>query len=117
MGSDVPIKVDVTRSGGYAGIEMRAAVDTEHLPAQSAAQIRSLVQRLDPAALGGQIGQTPAQGTTERSIRSSPATDRFQYDVEIQVGDDVHRFTVGETAVPSGLQSLLDAVMTHGQNG
>lgn len=106
--SEVHIKVTVTRSGGFAGIERRAAVDTTRLPADRSAEIRSLVRQLDPAALG--------DPTSASALEGSGGRDRFQYDVEISVGDDVHRFSIDEAAVPKELKPLLDAVLRYGQD-
>jgi hypothetical protein len=106
--SDIPIKVRVTRSGGFAGIETLAAVDTARLPPDRAAELRSLVRRADPAALARHLAEA----------RDDPhGRDRFQYDVEIRVGDDVHRFSVGEAAVPAELKALIDSVMRSGRAG
>lgn len=106
--SDIPIRVAVTRSGGFAGIEARAAVDTTHLPSDQAAELRSLVRRADPAALAPRLAKT----RDDRHGR-----DRFQYDVDIRVGDEVHRFSVGEAAIPPELKAVVDSVMKYGRPG
>jgi len=104
--SDIPIEVTVTRSGGFAGIETRAAVDTAHLPPDRAAELRSLVRRADPATLARRLA---AAGDDPRG------RDRFHYDVEIRVGNDAHRISVDEAAVPAELTALIDAVRRYGR--
>lgn len=106
--SDVPIEVTVTRSGGFAGIETRAAVDTAHLPPNRAAELRSLVGRADPARLADRLARLPDD---------SRGRDRFHYDVAIRVGEDVHRFSVGEPAVPAELKALIDVALRYGRAG
>jgi len=104
--SDVPMKVAVTPSGGFAGMEIRTAVDTAHLPPDRAAEIRSLVRRADPAALAHRLAD----------VRDDPhARDRFHYDVDLRVGDQVHRFSVGEAAIPAELKAVIDSVMKYGR--
>ena len=102
--SDIPIEVTVTRSGGFAGIETRAAVDTAHLPPDRAAELRSLVRRADPATLARRLADA----------HDDPrGRDRFHYDIDIRVGDEVHRFSVGEAAIPAELKAVVDAVTTY----
>jgi hypothetical protein len=104
---DVPIAVEVTRSGGFAGINLQAAVDTARLPPDQAAEVRLLVQRADPTTLDRRLAEA---GVDTRS------RDRFQYDIEIRTGDDIHRFSIGEEALPAELRALIDAVMSHGRD-
>ncbi len=106
--SDIPIKVAVTRSGGFAGIETRAAVDTAHLPSDQAAELRSLVRRADPAALARRLADT---------ADDPHGRDRFHYDIEIRLGDEVHRFSVGEAAIPPELKAVIASVMKYGRPG
>jgi hypothetical protein len=103
--SDIPIEVTVTRSGGFAGIQTRSAVDTAHLPPDRAAELRSLVRRADPAALARRLA----------GAHDPHGRDRFHYDVEIRVGNDVHRVSVDEAAVPAELKALIDAVRRYGR--
>ena len=106
--SDIPIEVTVTRSGGFAGIETQAAVDTAHLPPDRAAKLRSLVLQADPASLARRLAGVRAD---------THSRDRFHYDVGIRVGDDVHRFSVGEATVPAELKAVIDSVMGYGRAG
>jgi hypothetical protein len=106
--SDIPIEVTVTRSGGFAGIETQAAVDTAHLRPDQAAELRSLVRRADPAALDRRLA----------GAREDPrGRDRFHYDVDIRVGDEAHQFSVGEAEMPAELKAVVDAVMRYGRPG
>ena len=106
--SDIPIEVTVTRSGGFAGIETRAAVDTADLPPDRAAELRSLVRRADPAALARRLADA----------HDDPlGRDRFHYDVDIRAGGEVHRFSVGEAAIPAELKAVIDYVTRYGRPG
>jgi hypothetical protein len=106
---DARIRVEVERSGGFAGIVTRRSADTADLPPDAAAELRGLVAGLDLAGLE----QRPA-GATGASAPPAGGADRFQYDVTVDDGQHVHRFTVQDGSVPPELQPLLGAVLRLG---
>lgn len=87
------MKIAVTRSGGFAGLVQRAAVDTVDLP--DAADWQELTRRIDLTAL------PPPQ----------PQPDRYVYEIDI----DGQTAEVGETELSGPLRELVDKVM--GQTG
>ena len=103
---DVPIRVEVERSGGFAGIVTRRRADTADLPPEQAGQLRALVAGVDLAALEQRLAAAPP----------APAggADRFQYDVTVHDGEHVHRFSVQDGSVPLELQPLLSGAMRLG---
>ncbi len=107
---DVPISVEVERSGGFAGIVTRRRADTAELAPHDAAELRALVAGADLAGLEQSLaasapGATPATG----------GADRFQYDLTVDDGEHVHRFSVQDGSVPAQLQPLLSAAMRLGR--
>jgi hypothetical protein len=95
------IRIELERSGGFAGITRRASVDTSALPADQANRIAELVRRVDFTALAAKAGGPPR------------APDRFQYDLDIHHGGQHHRLTFGERAVTPELRPLLDYMLKH----
>ena len=90
------MQVSFSRSGGFAGVMMAATADTDTLPPEDAAHLRSLVEAADFFQL------TPIMtGTTTRP-------DRFQYEISVTDGDRNHSVTVSESNVPGALRPLLD---------
>jgi hypothetical protein len=96
------IRIELERSGGFAGISRRASADTSKLPPDEAAEIAELVRRIDFDALAATATGPPR------------APDRFQYDLDIRQGAEHHRLTVGERAVTPELRALIDHVLQHG---
>jgi hypothetical protein len=102
-------RVEVVRSGGFAGIRVHAVVDTATLPAEEAEDVARLVQGLDLAALAARTrAEEPAGGR---------GADRFQYDVDVEHDGQHHRFSVRDGAVPSEVAPLLKRVLTHARGG
>jgi hypothetical protein len=92
------VHVELVRSGGYAGLNLVASVDTQHLPPDAASAVHDALDRVDLGSL------------------SSPALppgmpDRYQYDLTVTAGDRRHSLTFHEPGVPPELQPLVDALM------
>lgn len=86
------MKIAITRSGGFAGLVQRAAIDTADLPDPAdAAELQTLAGRIDLAALPSPDRQP----------------DRFVYEIEI----DGRTAEVGESALTGPLRALVDKVM------
>jgi hypothetical protein len=97
--------VSFGRSGGFAGLMMTAAADTDTLSPNDAAHLRSLVEAADFFRL------TPVMtGTTTRP-------DRFQYEITVADGGRSHTVTVSESNVPSALRPLLDWMQDAARQG
>ena len=99
-----PVRVDVVRSGGFAGMSVSGSVDTASLPPAEAEEVTRLVSGLDLPALAAGPSLAPARGA-----------DRFQYDVTISRGPDSSFLSLPESAVPESLRPLLSLVLRHGR--
>jgi len=91
------VRIDVERSGGFAGIRCSRSVDTNRLTAPEAAQWQRLVDAADLAALEG-----PAR---------NPGPDRFRYVISIADGDRRRRVTLDEEDLNDDRRELVDHVM------
>lgn len=90
------MKIDFTRSGGFAGMRTAARIDTDTLPSTEADRLRRLVEE------AGFFG-LPA---TLKS--SAPGGDRFQYRIVAEEGEKRKEVFADEGAVPETLRPLLD---------
>jgi hypothetical protein len=93
------MKIELIRSGGFAGTRMETSVDTSNLSADEAERIQDLVRRLDLDALRRQAS----------SSRVSP--DEFQYDLTVIEGDSRQRLRLSESALTPELRTLLDLLV------
>jgi hypothetical protein len=98
---DVRVRVEVERSGGFAGMVTRRSLDTAELPADEAGELRRLVAAADVAGLAQRLADAPAPPR---------GADRFQYDVTVHHGEQVDRVTVRDGSVPPELAPLLARV-------
>lgn len=104
---DRPIRIRVTRSGGFAGIATHGEVDTSTLPTDQANEVAELLSRVDMAALrASSTAHPPGQGR---------GADRFQYDITVQQGDQHYSMSLPESAVPPELKPLLTRVLRGAQ--
>jgi hypothetical protein len=90
-------RVEIVRSGGFAGITTRAEVDSSTLPESQAQEIAALLDRVRPETLP----------------RSAPprGADRFQYDVTIERDGRTYRSSLPEGAVPAEFKAFLDRLL------
>jgi Emfourin len=101
----VPIRIELTRSGGVAGISRHASVDTVTLPLDEAHELAALVGQIDFAGLA-RLPEQPPRGP-----------DRFQYDLTVEQGSTRYQLSLPETAVPAELKSLLDRIIARAKGG
>ena len=92
----------MTRSGGFAGLGVRAALDTAELEPDAAQELQALVDAVD---LDDLSGRSPLRGT---------GADRFQYDLTVIEGDRHRRVLASEAAAPPELRALLERVLRTG---
>lgn len=92
------MRLALKRSGGIAGLTLRAEVETEELPEEEGRELRELVRR------------TNIEGLAERGSRPRGA-DRYQYDVAVEDGDHRARAVVSGEHVPPELRSALDRLL------
>ncbi len=91
------MKIDLERSGGFAGMIISKAVDSTSLPSDQANQMRQLVDAADFFRLPPKI-----------TARTEP--DSFQYRLTVEDNGKQHTVEVGEQAVPGTLRPLLEWV-------
>jgi len=94
----VGTRIELTRSGGLAGVSLVASVDLDDLPAATAKKLRAALAKVDfgPAA----VPDAPLPG----------AADTFQYD--LVVTDRRRRsLTAHDPIVSPPLQTLLDLLL------
>jgi len=89
------MRIEFERFGGFAGMRLRATVQTETLPAAQAQEIEALVVAAD-------FFDVPPNLSAPQ-----PAADRFQYEVTVTDGERCHTVRADEAAVPVTLQPLL----------
>ena len=90
------MKIDLERSGGFAGMITSKAVDSTSLPSDQANQMRQLVDAADFFRLPPTITTRAAQ------------PDSFQYRLTVEDNGKQHTVEVGEQAVPGTLRPLLE---------
>ncbi|MGB3941293.1 MAG: protealysin inhibitor emfourin [Candidatus Manganitrophaceae bacterium] len=94
------MKIDFTRSGGFAGVRLSAAIDTEGLSAEERERLCGLVDAADFDRLPSSLKST------------APGADRFQYRLKIEEGGGqggrVKEVVADESAVPETLRPLLE---------
>jgi tagatose-1,6-bisphosphate aldolase len=92
------MRIDIERSGGFAGISQSHSVSTDQLPVEQAETLRQLVDASDFYELPSVI---PTAG---------PERDPFQYKITVESERGTHTVQAGEAAVPPSLQPVLDWV-------
>ncbi len=93
-------RIDLARSGGFAGITVRSSLDTSQLGPEEAAAVEALVEE-------AKLDQLP-------STAGRPgAVDRFQYDLAVTSGGRRRVVSVGEKEVTPELRRLIDEVMAR----
>ena len=88
------MRIEVQRSGGFAGLTRSASVDTSRLPAEEAHSIEAAVRGLGLESAGRQ------------SASAQPRPDGFQYDVTIEDGGERRQLMLRDPT-PPGFQDLF----------
>ena len=92
-------RIELVRSGGFAGRTVRAAVDTSTDP--DARWYAETLTTLDLASLSA-------------ADPGRPAPDRFHYTLSVEDDDGgSHRLDFAETAVPEQLRPLVDRLVAR----
>ncbi|MDQ3570656.1 MAG: hypothetical protein M3396_08570 [Actinomycetota bacterium] len=94
------LRVEVARSGGFAGITVRSSVDTGDLPPAEAEKVEALVDEVDWSSL-------PRPGARPG------AADRFQYHLSVSGREKQVDVMVGEQEVTPALRRLVDEVLAR----
>jgi hypothetical protein len=93
------LRISFERSGGFAGISMRTAIDGKDLAPGEAQKLRQLVEEADFFNSPGKI------------MSRSPQPDRFQYELRLEEKGRQHTVTMSEEAVPAKLKPLVNWLM------
>jgi hypothetical protein len=88
------MKIIFRQSGGYGGLIRGCEIDVDALPADEAAEVRSLVKS------SGILGA--------KSARSKAARDVFNYSITVETGSGAHQVEFDDTTIPAGAVPLLD---------
>ena len=97
------VRVEVVRSGGFAGLIRAAAMDTEELDAELAERLRKLVD------------ESQIESLTSTPSRSG--ADRFQYDVTVTRGNDRTSIVLHESSMPDAARRLVRWVLQGASPG
>lgn len=98
------MKIQLTRSGGFGGVRLSAALDTDLLPDGEAAKVRRLVSE-------SAFFEQPS------SLKSpSPGPDRFQYRLSVEEGGEKKEIETDETGMPEALRPLIDYLIDQARN-
>lgn len=97
------MKIQFTRSGGFAGIRTQITLDLDDLPTAERKAIRSLVDQAN-------FFDLPAECL-------SPRPDAFQYRVVIEHGGRRHQVRADERGAPESLRPLLERLMQLARAG
>ncbi len=87
------MRIEFTRSGGFAGTRLSRTFDTDQLPEEEKRQLDQLVD----AANFFSLPQTLQSG----------GADRFQYKISIERDGKAHTVQADERAAPPPLASLI----------
>ncbi|HEX8918925.1 MAG TPA: protealysin inhibitor emfourin [Chloroflexota bacterium] len=94
------MRIQFTRTGGFAGIQLTNSVDTAQLPPDQAAALEKL------------IGDAGFFDLPERLAPAKPVPDRFEYEVTVTSGEQSHTLVVNDAAAPASLKPLLNYLTT-----
>jgi len=89
------VHLTLVRSGGLAGLDMVASLDSSDLPADQQGLVTALLTAGSPAADASQQG----------------GADQFSYHLEIRQGDQTFRHHWEERDVPEAVRPLLAALV------
>jgi hypothetical protein len=95
-------RVELERSGGFAGLSLRASVDTAG-DQPEAAWVEEALSGVDLAALAGEP--------------SPPAPDRFVYRLAVDRDGQRHEMAFGEQDLPAALRPLVERLLHRARGG
>ncbi len=99
------MRIDFTRSGGFAGIRLARTFDTTRLPGSTRTKIEDLVEAID------------FFGLPEPAAPSEPLRDGFEYRLAISTQCQSREITVDDLNMPASLRPLLDLLTSLVKSG
>ena len=97
------MKIQLKRTGGFTGIPLNVAIDTNQYEEDEKNALSALVDAAHFFSLPEIIPST------------SPGADRFEYRITVETSGKSHTVEVGESAVPDSLQPLIMRVISQGR--
>jgi hypothetical protein len=97
-------RIELTRSGGLAGVATHAALDSTELAPAEAARVEGHLDAVDLDALAA---TRPATGPP----------DTFRYRLKVDRGGRTHEVELGESQVPDGLRPLIAHLSSRAHPG
>jgi hypothetical protein len=91
-------RVQLTRSGGFAGLSMVASVDLDDVPVETAAAVRAALEQVD------------FDPPRVRSAGGRRMPDAYQYDLEV-IDEGRRSLTAHEPLADPGLQALSEVLL------
>ena len=91
------IRVELDRTGGFAGLTLHKALDTGDLSDEEGRELAGLV---DAAVRATPVPPPP-----------QPVPDSMHYDLRITRNDDVFRLNFDDTTVPPDVRPLLERLV------
>jgi len=100
-------RLELVRSGGFAGVSLRAEVDTSAADDPDA-------QWFDAALSGVDVDMLAALGTTPAGLGTP---DRFTYRLSVDRDGQRQELTFGERGVPEPLRPVVDRLVARARSG
>ena len=94
------MRLELRRSGGFAGITRSASVDTADLPSEEADELAGLLER------SGVLHESPG-----RRGPTPGAPDRFRYRLVVERREERVEVSFGEEAMGPDLRALVDRLL------
>ena len=98
--SDPEFRIQIKRSGGFAGVSLGGEVRSGELSAEEAEELGRLATGVDFAA------------AKERGAPGQPGQpDRFQYSIVVDRGSEHHELEIGEGSMDDQMKELVQWLM------
>jgi hypothetical protein len=94
------MRIEFERTGGFAGMKLRATIQAEALPPEQAQELASLIAAAD-------FFNLPSMITAPR-----PGADQFVYRVTVEDAGRRHTVQTSDIAAPETLRPLLQWLVT-----
>ena len=120
MAEAEPARVEVVRSGGFAGLITKTELQLDQLEPAPRRELDTLLGQL-----GLHLGPPPPVVGDKRPKRRAGATgavpgrgvDRFEYEVTLFQGRQTQRVTVSEVGLDEAVRQALDGLLSQGSAG
>jgi hypothetical protein len=97
--AEPPDRIEVVRTGGFAGIPRRGSVDLADAPPHEREAVRQALDDL--------------RGAAARAVVDVAQPDAFTYTVAVDHGGRREELSLRESAVPESARPFLDRVLRH----